>query len=75
MSTRAVHRVLPLAAVLVLTACGGSADDVAAAFKAIEQTRVSVNYATLFGHNTVRRAVSRVTSFAAASVWMDAASA
>ena len=37
--------------------CGGSADDVAAAFKAIEQTRVSVNYATLFGHNTVRRAV------------------
>ncbi len=37
--------------------CGGSADDVAAAFKAIEETRVSVNYATLFGHNTVRRAV------------------
>jgi N-acyl-D-amino-acid deacylase len=37
--------------------CGGSADDVAAAFKAIESTRVSVNYATLFGHNTVRRAV------------------
>jgi N-acyl-D-amino-acid deacylase len=37
--------------------CGGSANDVAAAFQAIEQTRVSVNYATLFGHNTVRRAV------------------
>jgi N-acyl-D-amino-acid deacylase len=37
--------------------CGSSADDVAAAFKAIEETRVSVNYATLFGHNTVRRAV------------------
>lgn len=37
--------------------CGGSADDVAASFRQIEQTRVSVNYATLFGHNTVRRAV------------------
>jgi N-acyl-D-amino-acid deacylase len=37
--------------------CGGSADDVAAAFRAIEQTRVSVNFATLVGHNTVRRAV------------------
>jgi len=37
--------------------CGGSADDVAAAFAAIEKTRVAVNYATLFGHNTVRRAV------------------
>jgi N-acyl-D-amino-acid deacylase len=37
--------------------CGGSADDVAEAFAAIEQTRIAVNYATLFGHNTVRRAV------------------
>jgi N-acyl-D-amino-acid deacylase len=37
--------------------CGGSADDIAAAFKAIEQARVSVNYATFVGHNTVRRAV------------------
>jgi N-acyl-D-amino-acid deacylase len=37
--------------------CGGSADDVAAAFKRVEDTRVSVNYATLYGHNTVRRAV------------------
>ena len=37
--------------------CGGSADDLAAAFKAIESTRASVNYASLFGHNTVRRAV------------------
>ena len=37
--------------------CGGSADDVAAAFAAIEKTDVSVNYATLVGHNTVRRAV------------------
>jgi N-acyl-D-amino-acid deacylase len=37
--------------------CGGSADDVGAAFLAIEKTGVSVNYATLVGHNTVRRAV------------------
>ena len=37
--------------------CGGSADDIAAALAAIGQKRVSVNYATLVGHNTVRRAV------------------
>lgn len=37
--------------------CGGSAEDVAAALKTIEQTGIAVNYATLFGHNTVRRAV------------------
>ena len=37
--------------------CGGSAEDVASAFKQIADTRVSVNYATLFGHNTVRRIV------------------
>jgi N-acyl-D-amino-acid deacylase len=37
--------------------CGGSADDIAAALRTIEQTRVSVNFATLVGHNTVRRAV------------------
>src|SRR5687768_14189346 len=37
--------------------CGGSADDVGSAFTQIERTHVSVNYATLFGHNTVRRAV------------------
>ncbi len=37
--------------------CGGSAEDIGAAFRTIEQTRVSVNYATLVGHNTVRRAV------------------
>src|SRR5688572_8056575 len=37
--------------------CGGSADDVGSAFAQIERTHVSVNYATLFGHNTVRRAV------------------
>ena len=37
--------------------CGSSAENVGEAFKAIEQARVSVNYATLYGHNTVRRAV------------------
>jgi N-acyl-D-amino-acid deacylase len=37
--------------------CGGSAENIAAAFRAIEQTGVAVNYATLVGHNTVRRAV------------------
>jgi len=37
--------------------CGGSADDIAAAFRTIETTTVALNYATLFGHNTVRRAV------------------
>jgi N-acyl-D-amino-acid deacylase len=37
--------------------CGGSADDIADALARIEQTGVAVNYATLFGHNTVRRAV------------------
>lgn len=37
--------------------CGGSADDIAAALTRIEHTRVAVNYATLYGHNTVRRAV------------------
>jgi N-acyl-D-amino-acid deacylase len=37
--------------------CGGSADDLAVAFRQIEQAKVSINYATLFGHNTVRRAV------------------
>jgi N-acyl-D-amino-acid deacylase len=37
--------------------CGGSADNVAAALRAIEQAGVALHYATLFGHNTVRRAV------------------
>jgi N-acyl-D-amino-acid deacylase len=37
--------------------CGGSAQDIAALFRSIEETRVSVNFATLVGHNTVRRAV------------------
>ena len=37
--------------------CGGSALDVGEALTRIEQTGVSVNYATLIGHNTIRRAV------------------
>jgi N-acyl-D-amino-acid deacylase len=37
--------------------CGGSALDVGEALIRIRQTGVSVNYATLIGHNTVRRAV------------------
>ena len=37
--------------------CGGSAADVAAAFERATQTRAAVNFATLIGHNTVRRAV------------------
>ena len=37
--------------------CGGSALDVGEALARIEQTGVSVNFATLVGHNTVRRAV------------------
>lgn len=37
--------------------CGGSAVDVANAFAAIGERGVSINFATLIGHNTVRRAV------------------
>jgi N-acyl-D-amino-acid deacylase len=37
--------------------CGGSAVDVAAALEKIRTTQVSINYATLVGHNTVRAAV------------------
>ena len=37
--------------------CGGSASDIAAAFAAIRKATVAVNFATLVGHNTVRRAV------------------
>jgi N-acyl-D-amino-acid deacylase len=37
--------------------CGGSAADVAKAFAEIEAARPALNYATLVGHNTVRRAV------------------
>jgi N-acyl-D-amino-acid deacylase len=36
--------------------CGGSALDVGEAMNTIEQTGASVNFATLIGHNTVRRA-------------------
>jgi N-acyl-D-amino-acid deacylase len=37
--------------------CGGSALDVGKALSGIEQAGASVNFATLIGHNTVRRAV------------------
>src|SRR3954454_14739282 len=37
--------------------CGSSALDVAAALAKIRDTRIAINYATLVGHNTVRRAV------------------
>ena len=37
--------------------CGGSALDVGEALTAIRQAGISVNYATLVGHNTVRSAV------------------
>lgn len=37
--------------------CGSSASDIAAAFDRAAQTPASVNFATLIGHNTVRRAV------------------
>ena len=37
--------------------CGGSAEDVAAALARFAQTPAAVNFSTLVGHNTVRRAV------------------
>ncbi len=37
--------------------CGGSAADVAKAFAEVESARPALNYSTLIGHNTVRRAV------------------
>jgi len=37
--------------------CGGSALDVADALAKIRDARIAINYATLIGHNTVRRAV------------------
>jgi len=37
--------------------CGGSALDIAEALAKIRQSGVAINYATLIGHNTVRRAV------------------
>ncbi|MBA3885577.1 MAG: D-aminoacylase [Acidobacteria bacterium] len=37
--------------------CGGSALDVAEALETLRQRSASVNFATLIGHNTVRRAV------------------
>jgi N-acyl-D-amino-acid deacylase len=40
---------------LVTGNCGGSALDVGAFFRKVEATGVSLNVATLFGHNTARR--------------------
>lgn len=37
--------------------CGGSALDIGEALAKIADTKVSINYATLIGHNTVRRSV------------------
>ena len=37
--------------------CGGSASDIAAALTRVADTPASVNFSTLIGHNTVRRAV------------------
>ena len=37
--------------------CGGSADDIGAALARVAKDPASVNFATLYGHNTVRRAV------------------
>jgi N-acyl-D-amino-acid deacylase len=54
---RADHFVRMGVTTVIAGNCGGSADDVAAALARIEKTTVSVNYATLYGHNTVRRAV------------------
>jgi N-acyl-D-amino-acid deacylase len=54
---RAEHFVRMGVTTVVAGNCGGSADDIATALAEIEKTTVSVNYATLIGHNTVRRAV------------------
>jgi N-acyl-D-amino-acid deacylase len=39
--------------------CGGSADNIASFFQEINQTKPSINVATLFGHNTVRSQVMK----------------
>jgi len=41
---------------IVLGNCGSSELDVAAFFRKVEETKVALNVATLFGHNTARRA-------------------
>jgi N-acyl-D-amino-acid deacylase len=51
--------------------CGGSAADVDEAFKAIDKTGISINYATLVGHNTVRRAVMGTERRAPTSAELD----
>lgn len=42
---------------IVVGNCGGSSNNIAELFHGIEQTKVSVNVATLIGHNTVRARV------------------
>lgn len=54
---RAEHFVRMGVTTVIAGNCGGSADDIASALAAIEHATASVNYATLVGHNTVRRAV------------------
>ncbi len=54
---RAEHFVRMGVTTVVAGNCGGSAENVSAALAAIEKKGIAVNYATLFGHNTVRRAV------------------
>jgi N-acyl-D-amino-acid deacylase len=54
---RAEHFVRMGVTTVVAGNCGGSAENVAAALTAIEKKGIAINYATLFGHNTVRRAV------------------
>lgn len=51
--------------------CGGSAEDVGKAFATIEKTGISINYATLVGHNTVRRAVMGTERRAPTSVELE----
>lgn len=54
---RAEHFVRMGVTTVVAGNCGSSTVDVASAFEAIRATGVSVNFATLVGHNSVRRAV------------------
>jgi N-acyl-D-amino-acid deacylase len=54
---RAEHFVRMGVTTVVAGNCGTSADDIAAALAAIQKKQASVNFATLVGHNTVRRAV------------------
>ena len=42
--------------------CGSSALDISDAFDRIRATRISINYATLVGHNTIRESVMGTTN-------------